>query len=197
VSELAGDRPLLALHIGNFVGVSLAYLSDVLRAIHPGSRIFSIDPNITHRGVVDPARHAFALLGHFGLSELNVVITGYTLERNVGDDSELDPAETHAAEQRCEQVLPNLAAVVGRRFDLVLIDGNHDGRYLTRELEQVRRLLRPHGLLVVDDVDETEWRLVAETFDCAAASGGFDELGRDGRIGVLRHADPVRVRPGP
>jgi predicted O-methyltransferase YrrM len=114
-------------------------------------------------------------------------MTGYTLEQNVGDDSQLDPVGSFAAEGRSEQVLPSLAAVAGPRFDLVVIDGNHDGRYLARELEQLRRLLRAGGLLVVDDVDASTWRLVAETFDQAAASDAFAELGRDGPVGVLRH----------
>lgn len=190
-SELAGAGPVLALHIGNFVGVSLAWLSDALRYLNPGSRVVSIDPDITHRAVERPAAHVFALLAHFGLAEHNVVIIGYTLEQTVGDDNELEPARAVLAEQRPEQVLRALADLAPRRFRIVVIDGNHDARYLERELEQVRRLLSPGGLLVLDDVDETTWDIVAAVFDRLAEGDAFEELGRDGRLGVLR------ARPDP
>lgn len=189
-SELAGAGPILALHIGNFVGVSLAWLGDALRSLNAGSRVFSIDPDITHRGVERPAAHVFALLAHYRLLESNVVIDGYTLEQTVGDDNELEPARAVQAEQRPEQVLRSLGELAGRRFGLILIDGNHDARYLERELEQVRRLLSPGGLLVLDDVDEAAWELVAAIFERLAEGDAFEELGRDGRLGILR------ARPG-
>ena len=189
-SELPRDRPLLALHIGNFVGVSLAYLSALLTDRHPGSRVVSIDPNVVHRGVEDPAGHVFALLDHFGLLAGNLVITGYTLEQNVNEEYELDPAVSYEAERRPEHVLRSLAAWTGKPFDVVFIDGNHDGRYLEREIAQLRQLLRPSGLLILDDVDEAAWRMVAEIFDRLASDEAFEELGRDGRLGVLRMSRP-------
>lgn len=186
VSELPGDQPLLGLHIGNFVGVSLAYLSATLFDRNPDSQVWSIDPNIAHRGIQDPAGHAFALLGHFGLLGGNVVMTGYTLEQNTGDESDPDPVVSFEAERRSEQVLPNLAARMARSFDLVFIDGNHDGRYLEREIDPIRRLLRPGGLMVIDDVDTETWRMVGDIFDRLAGDDAFEEVGRDGRVGLLR-----------
>jgi len=185
-SELPRDQPLLALHIGNFVGVSLAYLSALLNDLHPESRVASIDPNVVHRGVADPAGHVFALLDHLGLLASNLVITGYTLEQNVNEEYEPDPVASYQAERRPEHVLRTLAAWTDERFDLVFIDGNHDGRYLAREIAQLRQLLRPSGLLIVDDVDEAAWRMVAEIFDRLTADEAFEELGRDGRLGILR-----------
>ena len=189
-SEMPRDRPLLALHIGNFVGVSLAYLSALLNDLHPGSRVVSIDPNVVHRGVPDPASHVFALLDHFGLLAGNLVITGYTLEQNVNEEYELDPVVSYEDERRPEYVLRSLAAWTGRPFDLVFIDGNHDGRYLEREIAELRELLRPSGLFVLDDVDEVAWRMVAGIFDRLAAEEAFEELGRDGRLGILRMSRP-------
>lgn len=185
-SELPAERPLLALHVGNFVGVSLAHLSATLAAVHPDSRVWSIDPDIPHREIEGPADHAFALLGRFDLLAHNVVLTGYTLEQNTGDDSEEDPVQRFEAERRPEQLLPSLVTA-GLAFDLVFIDGNHDGRYLARELEQVRRLLRPGALVAIDDVDEAVWPMVVEVFEGLAGQGDYDELGRDDRIGVLRY----------
>ncbi|MDQ4072512.1 MAG: class I SAM-dependent methyltransferase, partial [Actinomycetota bacterium] len=184
VSELPAGRPLLGLHIGNFVGVSLAWLGDALRTSDAGSRVLSIDPDIAHRGIDQPSAHAFAVLAHFDLLSHNLVLSGYTLEQNVGDDH-LEPVERFEAEQRPERVLPSLAELIGPRFDIVLIDGNHDGRYLARELEQVGRLLAPAGLLVVDDVDERNWQAVHDTFARVAEGEAFEELGRAGRVGVL------------
>lgn len=54
-----------------------------------------------------------------------MLITGYTLEQNVGED----PAARRRREERCEFVLANLVSLTGQRFDVVLIDGNHEGAY--------------------------------------------------------------------
>jgi predicted O-methyltransferase YrrM len=49
--RLDATRPIIALHVGNFLGVSLAYLAYALSRLHPNSRVISIDPNLTHHGI--------------------------------------------------------------------------------------------------------------------------------------------------
>ena len=166
-------RPLRALHVGNFVGVSLAALSDVLARHDRDSVIVSVDPNLTHLGVEDPQSHALALLAEFGLERGNVVVCGYSLEAT-------------GAAPGGEEVLPGLERA-GARFDLALIDGNHDSAYLRREVEVLARLLEPAALLFLDDVSPAYPDVRALFEELAAdADGPFENVARDERLGVLR-----------
>jgi predicted O-methyltransferase YrrM len=180
VPMLSSDRPLRVLHIGNFVGVSLCYISWLVSEQHPDSLIVSIDPNIPCRGIHDPQSHALALLDHFGLLSRNLIITGYTLERSEEAASEAD----HQRGLACENVLGNLAALWGARFDFVLIDGNHDPGYLAREIAAIRGLLYQGGLIVVDDL--TDWPGVGEVFRQTAQANGWTQVGDDERVGILQ-----------
>jgi hypothetical protein len=181
--------PLLALHIGNFVGVSLAALSSATVDVDAGSRTISIDPNMPHLGIDDPQSHALALLGRLGLQSANLVICGYTLEKTPGTDGvpveDYDAAEAWEREPACENALPNLERL-RLSFDVALMDGSHIGTYARRELQVVARMVRPGGLLFLDDVDDN-WQEIAELFsEASAGAGPFERCGHDGRVGVLR-----------
>ncbi len=189
-SRLDRERPLLALHVGNFVGVSLGFYTALMIEHHPDSVVVSIDPDIPHRGIVHPQRHVIALLGQFGLLSNSIIIPGYTLEQNLGDTPDEHATETVLAERACEDVLHSLDTVDVGPFDLVVVDGNHEGAYLSRELGHLARLLRTGGLLVVDDVEVGPWDDVVDAFEAAVATsaGTLREIGRDGRMGVLQVA---------
>jgi methyltransferase family protein len=175
--RLPRGRPLLVLHVGNFVGVSLAYFTWLVRERDAGSVVVSIDPNGAHRGLADPQSHALALLHHFGLLASNIIVPGYTLEQN--------PAAP-PSELACEHVLASLGRVSGRRYDLVVLDGNHREDYLSREFAAVQDLLADDSIIVFDDVEEGVWDGVVEVFARALRDGSFVELGQDGRVGVLQ-----------
>ena len=182
--HLPADRPLVGVHVGNFVGVSLAYFSSLLRERYPDSIMISIDPNIAHRRIENPQSHVWALLSQFGLLDANLVVTAYSLEQSLGDVPESGPDVR--AERRGEHALRNLAITAPGRIDVAVMDGNHDGVYLERELKEVHRLLLPGSIVVVDDVEDS-WPGVLATFNRVASAGtGFAELGRDGRVGVLQ-----------
>ena len=189
LAQLDGSRPLLALHVGNFLGVSLAYLAAALTERHPGSKVVSIDPNLTHRGVPRTMDTVLALLMHFGLEDRVAILTGYSLEKNLSNQGEVlagyDPVEHWASERACTQQLAVLGALAPGRFDLCLMDGNHDAAYLRRELEEVHHLLRPGGLLVLDDVS-SGWPEIQAVFRELGADR-FRTLAADGRVGVLLH----------
>lgn len=176
--HLPPRQPVRVLHMGNFVGVSLCYVSSFVKDHHPESLVVSIDPNIAHRGVDNPQSHLLALLGHFDLLRHNLVITGYTLER--------PPASKDA----CEGVLEMLTDVAGARFDLVIIDADHDEAYLRREVAAVRPLLADGGMLAFDDVGD--WPGVAQNFADLLGEEAFLQLGNDGRVGILQ----ARTTPG-
>lgn len=183
-------RPLLALHVGNFLGVSLAYLAHALGAVNAGSKVVSIDPNLTHRGVPRTMETVLALLTHFGLEGRVAILTGYSLEKNTSNNGEVfagyDPVANWSSERACTQQLALLGALSPARFDLCLMDGNHDAEYLGRELEHVYGLLRPGGLLVLDDVAEA-WPEIQSAFR-AISPDRFRTVVADGRIGILARA---------
>jgi hypothetical protein len=183
--RLPSDRPVRVLHVGNFVGVSLCYVSWLVRERHPESLVVSVDPNIIHCGVEDTQSHVFALLHHFGLLGNNLVIPGYTLERTSRPKLDERFQTDYLTGLACEDVLATLARLCGKRFDLVLLDGNHDEDYLAREFASVGSLLAENGIVVFDDVS-ADWEGVVRVFSQALQDGGFVELGRGGRVGILQ-----------
>ena len=191
--RLPADRPVLALHVGNFVGVSLCFFSWVVCDRHPDSVVVSVDPNIAHRGVEHPQAHALALLHRFGLLANNVVVPGYTLEHSLSDFDAATFAAEYPDRLACENVLVSLERLCGRRFDLVVLDGDHEEGYLAREVAAVRCLLDESGIVVFDDVTEGYWEGVAKVVRYALDDDSFVELGRDGRVAILQ----ARTAPAP
>jgi predicted O-methyltransferase YrrM len=185
---LPSGQPLRGLHIGNFVGVSLAYFSHVARAIDPGSRMVSIDPNIPHRGVKNPQAFVISLLGHLGLEGINTILTGYSLEKGISNDGMVfggyDPVAAYLGEQSLTHQLESLWRLGAGPFDFSVLDGNHDPRYLRREIALVERLLKAGGLLFLDDIS-ISWPDLAQLFE-GLEEGAFRKVGHNGRVGVLR-----------
>jgi predicted O-methyltransferase YrrM len=173
VARHARPGPLRVLHVGNFLGLSLVALSDTAVRHHPDSVVVSIDPNLTHLEVEDPQDHVLALLTEFGLQNACAVICGYSLE-----GSARGPAG--------ENTLGSLERL-GQRFDVAMVDGNHDPDYLSREIEAITRLLDDGGLLVIDDVSGA-YPEVRALFDRLVDDPAwpFERLALDDRLGVLR-----------
>jgi hypothetical protein len=74
------------------------------------------------------------------------------------------------------------------RFDVAVVDGHHDGRYLARELAVIVELLSRRGLVILDDVVEGTFDEIVDVFR-STVNGAMSEIGRDGRLGVLRAVD--------
>jgi Methyltransferase domain len=181
LDRLPADRPLRALHVGNFVGVSLVYITWLVSERHPESLVVSIDPNVQHREVENPQSHVFALLDRFNMLSRNLIINGYTLGRSA---DEALTEEQYASAAACENVLRSLHGLAGSCFDLVVIDGDHDEDYLSREIDAIRGLLTDGGIVVLDDI--TDWPGVAAVFKRVSGDDSFVKLGDDGRIGILQ-----------
>ena len=188
--RLPRGRPVRVLHLGNFVGVSLCYLSWLARERHPESLVVSIDPNVPHRGIENPQSHVLALLDHFDLLRRNLIITGYTLERSEEATRETD----HLLGVAPDNVLVALEDLAGASFDLVLIDGNHEESYLARELDALARLVTDGGIVAFDDIKD--WPGVRSVFSKAAQSDGWMQLGEDRRVGILQRRVPGQTEDG-
>lgn len=188
LQKLEIQEAVYGLHIGNAVGMSLAYFSHVVQELHPDSIMASIDPNIHHEGVDNPLSKVIALLNHFGFQNRNLILTGYTLEKNISSDGHVsgsyDPVVEVEHEHSCENQLDILDRMGGFKFHFCVIDGNHDPVYLRREIDSVDRLLKPGGILILDDVSR-RWRDLQRVYQSIEPSK-YDDLGTDGRVGILR-----------
>jgi hypothetical protein len=188
ITLLGSTRPLRGLHIGNFVGVSLAFFTTALVRNHPGSLMISVDPNLTHRGITNPQAHVAALLSACGLLKNTVVVAGYSGRKSISNDGVVfgsyDPAKEFAREFACEESLENIHQLCPGSFDFVFLDGNHDATYLLAEIQRVLPLLRPGAFVVLDDVDEY-WAEIRNVFQ-EIKSLGLEPVGADGRVGIAR-----------
>ena len=190
LGECLPAGPLLGLHIGNFVGVSLTYLTSALVRRHADSHMVSIDPNISHRGINRPMEQVIRLLNRMKVQGNSLVLTGYSLSKSFGNDGlsyapKTSPTVSLAGELSCERQLQQLVVLSAGKFQFAVIDGNHDGDYLEEEIGWVDKLLYPGGLMVVDDVSEG-WVEIQEVFRHLVDRGKYDKIFQDGRIGILR-----------
>lgn len=198
--HLRTDPPHRALHVGNFVGVSLAALTGSLLDVAGNTEpvVMSIDPNISHNDITDPQTATMALLTHFGYQPYNVVICGYSLGKSLGNEGvrsdDYDPQDSFTAELACENVLLSLAAI-GLELDVAVVDGSHNAAYLRRELEAIVPLMRVGALLILDDVTDV-WAGIRDLF---GELGGpesqwpLEILDHDGRLGILRRTARERI----
>jgi hypothetical protein len=189
------DGPLIGLHVGNFLGVSLGHFANYARRRSEKSVVMSIDPNLTHRGIERPQEHVIALLNHFGLQKNAIVSVGYSTHKSLSNDgfafvgengSEYDPYAKFEAEQACEDTLANLALLSRGRFDFAVVDGNHEGSHLRREAGLVGPLLKPGGILILDDVSDA-WADIKDEYD-GLSKNGWQAVGADGRVGLLQRS---------
>lgn len=188
VVSLTQSRPWMGLHIGNFVGISLAYFVHAACRADRRSVVVAIDPNVPHRGITNPMAKAVGLLNHFGLQRNVVCVTGYSLGKCVSNDGFVfagyDPVERFDVEQSFEHVLQCLNCMTPARFDYCVTDGNHDADYVRRELDEVYGLLRPGGAVVLDDVS-WQWPELMEVYE-AVDSCLYKRIAVSGRVGVLQ-----------
>jgi hypothetical protein len=183
-----GNRTLIGLHIGNFVGLSLAAFIKMLTVVNSGSLVVAVDPNVPHRGIVSPQDYVLALLTHFGLQSNALVVAGYSERKSVSNDGIVfdgyDPAENFLQEAACENVIANLGSALGHCMDVAVVDGNHQASYLRHEVDELARVLRLGGLLVLDDVDKW-WPELRDVY-LSLPKSQWEDLGSDGRVALLR-----------
>ena len=187
--QLGSEEPLRALHVGNFVGLSLTSLTSALVERNRSSTVVSIDPNIQHVGIQNTQTYTLALLTRFGLQHNSLLICGYSLEKVPGNDGirSADYEPLTASEVACENALVSLDRL-GARFSVAVMDGHHDASYLRRELRLVQGMLDEGGLLFLDDVSAV-WKGIRELFKELGeedSAWALEQIGYDGRVGALR-----------
>jgi predicted O-methyltransferase YrrM len=189
-----GQEIIRGLHVGNFLGVSLAYLTDAATHIHSSSVIVAVDPNLEHRGITHPQDHVCALLNHLGLSENVLLCCGFSHAKNVGNDGrnylenyrflETEEIATKIAQEHAPHgVFGNLQKLVSTPFDFALIDGNHESVYVEEELRKIHPLMKRGGYIFMDDISEG-WPMLKQVFE-TSSNTLFRIAEADGRVGVL------------
>lgn len=182
------NSALLGLHIGNFVGISLVYLTRLLIELNPKTHIIAIDPNIPHRGIRNPQEKVLYLLYQYGLTKNVSLLTGFSLEKNISNDgneyTSYNPLHHYNAEYSCENQLEFLKTILGSSLSFAVLDGNHDQEYLQREISIIESLLCENGLIILDDVSEG-WKEIKKTYD-TADTFRFEKIFANGRIGILK-----------
>jgi hypothetical protein len=188
IKESFGNQPIVGLHIGNFVGVSLVYLSGILINFNNRNHIVSIDPNIPHRGVDNPQSKVLYLINKYGLNNNISILNGYTLSKSISNDgndyTKYDPIENNSNEYSCENQLEMLNRISNESFSYAIIDGNHEGDYLSSELFKIQKLICRKGLIIIDDVSEG-WPEIKKLYESIHDSN-LEKIFADDRIGVLR-----------
>jgi hypothetical protein len=190
----SGSHALRGLHVGNFLGISLAYLTDVAKKIHSQSLVVAVDPNVEHRGIQHPQDHVCALLDHCGLASNVLLCCGFSHEKNVSNDGRnylenyrlLESAEVEqkiAIEHAPDSVIDHLKQLQVAAFDFALIDGNHESAYVQEELVKIHPLMNKGGLIFMDDVSEG-WPMLKQVFE-TSSNTLFRIAEADGRVGVL------------
>ncbi|MDD8019250.1 MAG: class I SAM-dependent methyltransferase [Bacteroidota bacterium] len=183
-----GNSSILGLHIGNFVGVSLVYLTHLCVSLNSSNHIFSIDPNVPHRGIRNPQEKTIFLINKFGLAKNISILTGFSLEKNLSNDgkdyTEYDPLSHFPDEYSCENQLEALQKIAKANFSFVLIDGNHEKNYLMKEISLVQSLLATGGLIILDDVNEG-WKEIKDIFE-SANELNLQKIFSNNRIGILK-----------
>jgi len=143
------------LQIGGFVGVSHCYLAWALR--DKGS-ICTVDPNLKHRGIENPFLVATRMVSEFGLLKNSMLICGYGLKQM------------------------RLFAILGVKFDFIILDGNHDFQMVNDEIECATPILKDGGYLVLDDIDH--WDGPKKVYNSGPA--GYNRIELDSRAGLLQ-----------
>ena len=182
-------NPLIGVHVGNFVGVSLAYIATRLRKMSEQNVIISIDPNLTHRGISNTEEVVTKLLRALDVQDVVVRVTGYSLNKSVSNDgvtrgTNYDPLQHFLTEDAPEWQLKNLLKILKDRVDFIMLDGNHDPDYLREEIRICYELLHKGGAVLLDDISEN-WVGLKEVFGELSSEQMFSAQFIGTRTGVL------------
>lgn len=143
------------LQIGGFLGVAHCFLA---ASLNEKGSICTIDPNLSHRNIVNPFLIASEMVNYFNLSKNSTLICGY------------------ASQQM------KIFASLGVKFDFIVLDGNHDYETVINEVVLAGLILKSGGYLVLDDIDY--WDGPKKVYNEAPI--GYNKVMLDSRAGVLK-----------
>ena len=144
------------LQIGGFVGITHCFLAIKLKT---RATIWTVDPNLPHRGINRPFELAYNMASHYQLLRNSVFITNYANEQiSIFQES-------------------------GMLFDFIILDGNHDEKQVRNEVEECKKILKIGGYLILDDIDFWQGpKKVYNTVD----NKQFEKIPLTNRAGLLK-----------
>lgn len=149
-AHIGGDGPVNFLEIGSYEGVSLLTVAYILRSAGRLGEIVSVDPYYPD-GYFETPPGQQRLWKNSTSETMEGVLKLYA---NSNLSVELIRASSNEA-------LPSLLAK-GRKFDIIFVDGMHEGLAPLIDISLSLLLLRDNGILCLDDVT---WRDVKPLAD--------------------------------
>jgi predicted O-methyltransferase YrrM len=185
IKSVFKNDSIAAIHIGNFIGVSLAYLTNYLKNLNNNSFVISIDPNIPHRKVINPQYVVNSVLSNFDLEKNTLLINSYSGDFNDYIESRTNSNITYCYENGYAPLdaLGKLLKLNNNFIHVAFVDGNHEKSSLIYEVETIHKLLTKGGLLVLDDVTDY-WYEVKEVYE-SIEKVGFQKWLYDERVAIL------------
>lgn len=176
----------VGIYVGVFVGVGLTYLMHLRRQRF----VLAIDPGMSHRGIDRPLDVAHAMFEQYGIAgDINVMQAFSALPTPPNDGLPYAPRVN--GRPAGVGALVNLQFLGMRAADWILLDGGHGTDNLRREVHFAPGLLKPGGLLIMDDVD-ANWQGIQEVWN-SLGTGDWEHVGHNGRIGIVRLKDRLAV----
>ena len=171
-----GDR-ILHAEIGVLSGLYAALLGRI--AADAGVDV--------HQVLIDPFE------GYYGESEFDALtlstISADTVRRNLRaagcDEEEFTILEGPSGDPATVQ------AAGGRRYDTILVDGDHSYEGVTSDIDAYGPLLHSEGLLLLDDYGNPSWPDVTRAIDDAAAIGKIEILATLSKTAIARFLGEV------
>lgn len=192
-------QPTIAIHVGNYLGVSLGVLAVGLKVLDPESLVIAIDPDLTYRQSLNTEKAVTMLMRKLDVEEMVLRLTGYSMSKSINNNaqatlSNCDGSQMVAKDLAAQWQLKNLAKLIQGKVDFVLLDGNHDKHYVEEEIEISYRLLRPGGAIFLDDITRHYPEMIS-LFHSMRVSPKFVDSwelndGGEVRAGVLIKGDP-------
>jgi len=180
------NEKLTLLHIGNFVGVSLCYFANFVKTLHEESLVVAIDPNIEHRGIFHPEDYVKNLISYFQLDKNVLLIDAFSLEKNLKNDGGVLYTKELGMQNEigCSHSLKNIAKITDKKFDVCIIDGNHESEYLSEEIKYAIDIMKDGSFIVLDDI--LYWEDVKRVFDKWQTDKNFKLIASSDRIGIIK-----------
>lgn len=139
-------RPVVGVHVGNLLGVSLAVLGSAAKDLDENSVILAIDPDLPCRGYERMQEAVTRVLRELDIEDVVLRLAGYSLHKSVRNEGRVDD------EIVAQWQLSNLTKLIRGKVDFVLLDGNHNGMYVEEEVMVCHRLLKPGGAIFIHDI---------------------------------------------
>lgn len=176
---------LKVLEIGVLFGVGAAFMHTALAPFYKRVHLVLLDP----------------FDGYYGSDHLDPLtgqkVTRAAVERNLTRAS-IRPDDTTVLEGfSTDDAVFNAAKQAGP-YDVIVIDGDHSYEGVKADFTRYADMVRPGGILIVDDYGSKDWPDVTRFVDTVvSADKRFENLGAYSRTAIFRRQAAATAKPAP